>query len=129
MIAVAVLAIIAVLAMPKFSTMVLKSREGKTKAHLGALRSAVTVYYADNDSRYPVGDPAPSLIPKYLQAVPECWTAPHGASREVRTYGAGVADGGEWGYWLPGAAPEDVQGRFFVSCTHADRRGQVWSTQ
>ncbi len=53
MIVVAVISILAVIALPKFGRMVQKAREARTKGNLGALRSAISIYYGDNDGFFP----------------------------------------------------------------------------
>ena len=45
-----------------------KSREGRTKGNLGALRSALSIYYGDKEGRYPAS-PA-ELVPGYIRAIP-----------------------------------------------------------
>jgi len=54
MIVVAIIGILAAVAIPKFAQMLEKSREGATKGNLGALRSAVSNYYADQQGWYPI---------------------------------------------------------------------------
>ncbi|HXC63812.1 MAG TPA: prepilin-type N-terminal cleavage/methylation domain-containing protein, partial [bacterium] len=54
MIVVSIIGILAAVAIPKFGNMLEKSREGATKGNLGAIRSAVSNYYADQQGWYPV---------------------------------------------------------------------------
>ena len=54
MIVVAIIGILAAVAIPKFAQMLEKSREGATKGNLGAIRSAVSNYYADSQGWYPI---------------------------------------------------------------------------
>src|SRR5687768_3320512 len=49
MVVVAVIGILAAIAFPKFANMVAKAKEGRTLSHLGVIRSALSVYYADNE--------------------------------------------------------------------------------
>jgi len=53
MIVVAIIGILAAVAIPKFAQMLEKSREGATKGNLGALKSATSNYYADQQGVYP----------------------------------------------------------------------------
>ena len=53
MIVVAIIGILAAVAMPRFADLVRKSSEGATKGSLGAIRSALSIYYADNEGRWP----------------------------------------------------------------------------
>jgi prepilin-type N-terminal cleavage/methylation domain-containing protein len=47
MIVVAIIGILAAIAIPRFAQMLEKSREGATKGNLGAMKSAVAIYYGD----------------------------------------------------------------------------------
>jgi prepilin-type N-terminal cleavage/methylation domain-containing protein len=53
MIVVAILATLAAIAIPKFTLMAEKSREGATKGDLGAIRSAATLYYGNTNGFWP----------------------------------------------------------------------------
>ncbi len=53
MIVVAIIGILAAIAIPKFAVMIEKSREGATKGNLGALKSASSIYYGDNQGVWP----------------------------------------------------------------------------
>ncbi|MDI6785316.1 MAG: prepilin-type N-terminal cleavage/methylation domain-containing protein [bacterium] len=53
MIVIAIIGILSVVAIPKYTDLVNKSRESATKGNLGAMRSAIMIYYGDNEGRYP----------------------------------------------------------------------------
>src|SRR6188508_341827 len=53
MIVVAIIGILAAIAIPKFSQLITKSNEANTKGNLGALRSALSIYYGDMEGWYP----------------------------------------------------------------------------
>src|SRR5579864_1033664 len=53
MIVVAIIGILAAIAIPKFSQLITKSNEANTKGNLGALRSALSIYYGDMEGFYP----------------------------------------------------------------------------
>jgi len=53
MIVVAIIGILAAIAIPKFADLIKKSKEGATKGSLGALRSALTIYYGEQEGMYP----------------------------------------------------------------------------
>src|SRR5260370_30268043 len=53
MIVVAIIGILAAIAIPRFAQMLEKSREGSTKGNLGALKSAVSIYYGDWQGIWP----------------------------------------------------------------------------
>jgi prepilin-type N-terminal cleavage/methylation domain-containing protein len=53
MIVVAIIGILAAVAIPRFAQMLEKAREGATKGNVGALKSAVSIYYGDNTGIWP----------------------------------------------------------------------------
>ncbi|MEK9145371.1 MAG: prepilin-type N-terminal cleavage/methylation domain-containing protein, partial [Elusimicrobiota bacterium] len=55
MIVVAILGILAAVAIPKMAGLISRSQEGATKGNLGAVRSSLSIYYADNGGIYPNG--------------------------------------------------------------------------
>lgn len=71
MVVVAIIGLLASIAIPKFANMIIKSKEAAVKGSLGAVRSAINIYYADNEGVYP-GDLNVDLTTssKYLQAIP-----------------------------------------------------------
>src|ERR1700689_2792145 len=75
MIVVAIIGILAAIAIPQFANLVSKSQEGRTKANLGTIRSALSIYYGDSEGWYPSDTTGASLGDlsiggKYLQVVP-----------------------------------------------------------
>jgi prepilin-type N-terminal cleavage/methylation domain-containing protein len=94
MIVVTVLSILSVIALPKFAGMVQRAQEGRTKGNLGIFRSAINIYYADNENNWPytsvirtlsdgAGEIAPSdwdfFAPEYLPEIPAVYTGQGGA--------------------------------------------------
>jgi prepilin-type N-terminal cleavage/methylation domain-containing protein len=83
MIVVAIIGILAAVAIPKFAQMLEKSREGATKGNLGAIRSAASNYYADQQGQYPktldtaswtisttsATNAFPGFIPQYITVI------------------------------------------------------------
>ena len=77
MIVVAIIGILAAVAMPRFADLVRKSNEGAAKGSLGAIRSALSIYYADNEGIWPASLAGMVAIfndagsaAKYLAAIP-----------------------------------------------------------
>jgi general secretion pathway protein G len=66
---IAVCGILAAIAIPRFAQMLEKSREGATKGNLGTIKSAVAIYYGENNGKYPA-NLEKDLVPKYLTAIP-----------------------------------------------------------
>lgn len=142
MIVVAIIGILAAIAIPRFADLIKKAKEGGTKGNLGAIRSALSVYYSDNEGKYPgaSADGADAnlniLVPTYLDAFPTVKTGrgEHADVSSVHAYrgttydskgDATITDDGQWGYWYNGAAAGAVgtYAGVFVSCTHTDTKG------
>jgi prepilin-type N-terminal cleavage/methylation domain-containing protein len=73
MIVVAILATLAAIAIPKFTLMVERAREGATKGNLGAIRSAACLYYGNNQGTWPTTLDSSSAfsLSNYLEKFPE----------------------------------------------------------
>jgi prepilin-type N-terminal cleavage/methylation domain-containing protein len=139
MIVVAIIGILAAIAIPKFADLINKSKEGATKGALSSVRSAINVYYGDNEGLYPSGavaaastdnNLAVALTPKYINEIPQAKlpTTGHADSNEVAFTSTTVTDGAGWAY--NGNSGDNVRwGQFVVSCTHMDIKGTtVWSS-
>ena len=53
MLVVAIIGLLAAIAIPKMANLIDKAREAALKASLGTLRSAIAIYYADNEGFFP----------------------------------------------------------------------------
>lgn len=132
MIVVAMIGILLGIAVPRMSAMLHRSKEGATKTNLSNLRTAIQIYFADNEGLYPV-DALGSLTftGKYTQKIPAADifnTFRHPASASVETVGAGgalVSDGGGWSYVSDRADPR--WGHIYINCSHLDLAGKAWS--
>jgi prepilin-type N-terminal cleavage/methylation domain-containing protein len=150
MIVVAIIGILAAIAIPKFADLIRKSNEGATKGNLGALRSALSIYYADNDAYPAVLDSAantaiviPAFTPKYIKEIPASYCAGthlknYGVyAQDLRVVTAIANDLGGWGYdgcsasYLGDAMTRDQNlrswGSVVVSCLHRDTKNVTWS--
>ena len=132
---VAVLGIAAAIAIPRFSHLQARAKEGEAKGRLGSLRSAAMIYYGDHNGAYP---PDLSQLPQARQSP---GLAQHPAASGVEVYGAQACAGGKdaaalnpaklrdtgkWGYVADPKAP--CYGQIFIDCTHADSQGKTWSS-
>jgi len=137
MIVVAIIGILAAIAIPQFANLVAKSQEGRTKANLGTIRSALSIYYGDSEGWYPAAAAGANLAilttgGRYLQTVPNAdvptTTNSIGhASVSTETNFGGTADGGGWMY-DQGGAGSSTWGKVMVNCNHQDLRAQIWSS-
>src|ERR1051325_8885406 len=66
----AIIGIRAAIAIPKFANLIRKSSEGASKGNVGAIRSALSIYYGDMEGLYPDNVTALTLRGKYLQNIP-----------------------------------------------------------
>jgi Tfp pilus assembly protein PilE len=137
MIVVAIIGILAAIAIPKFADLVTRSKESAVKGSLGSVRSAVSIYYSDNDGYFPsdlnIGLTTNS---KYLQAIPTITIPPVTATNNPGHPGSNLinpeADGtavtddtnGIWWYTNSG----DDLGNIAIACTHLDTKGNVWTS-
>ena len=141
MIVIAIIGILAAVAIPKFADLIRKSQEGATKGNLGAIRSALNIYYSDME-----GTPAcyPATLTqnsKYLTALPLARSPNFHPDTSVTTYvdnpnlasvsytfcGITVLttyDQGGWGYVPPVASNP---GGIIVNCSHTDSKGSFWT--
>lgn len=132
-IAIAVVLILSIIAIPKLSDMLRKSNEGATKGSLGALRSAIAMYYGDHEGNYPSADIVKELTEndKYINEIPYAYCPPHhGKSNNIITKDFDKnKDKGGWAYKADDE--EDgtgkVKGQIWVNCSCTDSKGNVWS--
>lgn len=124
-----VIGILAMIAFPKFASLLRKSEEGATKGNLGALRSAVRIYYADMEGQYPGDLNSLAQGSKYIAAIPSAKvTAYHPTRSDVLAVPdtAGMDDANGWAY--VNASGDAKYGEVFVNCTHTDTIGSVWTS-
>ena len=154
MIVVAIIGILASMAIPKFGELLWKAREASTKGSMGAVRSALSIYYSETEGQY-IQFPAPgsqpagygmllenALVPRWLDRMPKATPShKHKGSSEVFLVWnlSGNQDNEPMsGYgWTYDANPwDDIKpvgykgtwGTFGVLCRHSDSRGSNWST-
>ncbi len=144
MIVVAIIGILAGIAIPRYMNFVRRSREGATKGNLGTIRSALNIYYSDNDGIFPAGSAAAltgvpfvgTTANNYLDALPsaneDCGNVAHKNNGSVR---AGIAfatasnNAGGWQYETAGGvAVSTSAARILINCTANDTKGTVIST-
>ena len=109
------------------------SNEGAAKGALGALRSALSIYYGDTEGRYPGSLAELTVGGKYLTKIPRIQVASHKETDAVTiiTKAADAAaiksklkDTGGWAYVSDPKSP--MFGTVVVDCTHSDSRGMAW---
>lgn len=88
------------------------------KGKCGEIRSALSIYYSDNQGQYP--STLDALVPKYLNEIPELsGVGTHAPSRFVRvTTAPALTDSGGWAYvFSPGSA---AHGHVWIDCIHRE---------
>lgn len=128
-IALAIILLVTLVAYPKFLDIIRKSNEATTRANLTALRSAIAIYYGDNEGKFPTENIATELVDqdgKYIKFIPEVYCPPyHNITNEITTNPTG--DSGKWAYQVEES--EDRQaGELWIDCNQEDSNGVVWST-
>ena len=128
MIVVAIIGILAAIAIPKFGDLIHKSNEGASRGNLGAVRSALSIYYSDMEGQYPAQLLGLTVNGKYLKDLPSAW-APnyHQAttSQQVFSVSPVISDYGGWMY--DDRRDVGTYGNVFINCIHTDTKGKAWS--
>lgn len=83
MMVVAIISILSSVALPKFANMVRRSREAATRGNLGAIRSAISIYYSENEGQIPHSLNALFVNNKYMSSIPVCWTFEFGYKNTI----------------------------------------------
>ncbi len=127
MIVVAIIGILAAIAIPKFANLINKSKEGATKGALSTVRSAIQVYYGDNEGWFPTDTLAVLTSGgKYINQMPVAKLPGTGHS-DVSTVDPALDDTAGWVYFNAAGSPT-TWGNFIVNCTHKDIAGQASPT-
>ena len=109
-----------------FDGLMARGHSRQTRGRLGAIRSALSIYYGDMEGNYPE-----SLEPllkggKYLREIPTTGIAFHHYDSNAVRLGTNPDDAGGWIY-------NNIPGDFnyatiYINCTHTDVDGRVWTT-
>jgi type II secretion system protein G len=130
MIVVAIIGILAAIAIPKFAELIRKSGEGASKGNLGAVRSALSIYYGDMEGQYPTQIQGLTIAGKYLSAVPKAKTPNYHSDTSGEVDGTLTVDDavntGQWAY--VNVIGDSNLGSMLVGCTHTDTKGSVWTS-
>lgn len=127
MLVVAIIALLAAIAIPKFADMLIKAKEAGVKGKTGAFRSALTIYYADLEGYLPFTTNVPTaLVPKYISEIPSISIPTVSTHRNSNIISVAYAQYADWGsqraWYYDGTTP-----RVIVNCVHRDTRGSSWS--
>jgi len=125
MIVVAIIGILAAVAIPKFADLVDKAKEASAKGDLSAVRSALSIYYGQQEGEQPVdsnGALYTALVDTYVKELPEAEVPKGGHTISKNSdviIDSPATDGSAtaWGYYYS-------QMEVVISCTHTDTKGQ-----
>ena len=128
MIVVAIIGILAAIAIPKFADLINKSKEGATKGSLSSIRSAIQVYYGDNEGWFPTDTlVCLTAASKYLNEIPVA-KLPGTSHADTAGVVTTFTDGGGW-YYANDFSTASTWGNFALNCTHQDLKASgAWST-
>ena len=147
MIVVAIIGILAAIAIPKFASMLEKSREGATKGNISAVKSAISIYYGDHEGEWPdditeTGATSWSFLTSYMDALPAVKVTGNNENNDTTvvgfinpsTFEAGpllyyvvtattppAADGRQWQY-------STTSGDLWVNSNRLDTKGRGYDT-
>lgn len=135
MIVIAIIGVLAAIALPQFANLIARSHEANTKGNLGALRSALTIYYADMEGVRPRDDLSCLLSNAHYIAASEIPPADypafpgenlgHATSSVVHAE-INPTDAGGWSY--DNFDTDANWGRLLANCSHSDSRGSFWTS-
>jgi hypothetical protein len=109
----------------KVSELMRSPSEGAVKGNLGAIRSAVSIYYGDMEGVYPSTLESLTVGGKYLPDIPPAKTPNYHQDSSAVTFGKIPNDAGGWLY---NNDPKDKNfGAVLINCTHTDRKGTAWN--
>jgi len=126
---VVIIGILSAIGAVKLSENLRKSKEGATYGNLGALRSALSVYYADVLSQHPVDLNSLTVASKYISALPKADLTGYHAPSSALSQGPGssvLTDGGGWAYIND--STDANFGTIWVNCTHTDTKRALWTS-
>lgn len=124
MIVVAIIGILAAVAIPRFAEMLEKAREGATKGNIGAIKSAITIYYGDNEGVWPNDLDVSSTVKfkKYLDRMPIVKVT-HGFDKTTGTL-SGTSNAVVYVTAKPADSSTDTDG--WAYATAGEDEGNVW---
>lgn len=126
MVVVAIIGILSSIATIKYADLLRKAEEGGLQGNLGAVRSAISIYYADTDGVYPQSLGFLVVNSRYLKELPTAKIPRQHEASSLVTAGAAATDAGGWLYNDDGT--HSRFGSAAVNCVHTDSKGSVWSS-
>lgn len=137
MIVVAIIGILAAVAVPKFADLVTKSKEAAVKGNLGAVRSAISIYYGDTEGVNPANGlllTALTTNNRYMNSqtglgdftIPSFGSFGGHPNRKIITDAGAPATFND-ATAAQGGVYDGSIGLFYANCSHNDTKGVVWT--
>lgn len=138
MMVVSIIGLLASIALPKFSNLIRKSKEAAIYGSLGGLRSALSIYYADNEGTMPAESEIVEALTtgaRYIASIPVIHIP--GYEHEASNLLSGTEsiphdDNGCWYYRESSPTAAEIgwgymyQQGIWISCSHQDLKGVDW---
>ena len=105
MIVVAIIGILAAIAIPKFAELIRKSTEGQVKGSMGAIRSALSIYYGDMEGLFPGDVYSLTISGKYMSSIPAVKIPNYHASTSIIRHNQSGATRTGFSGWPRRSAP------------------------
>ncbi|MBI5211160.1 MAG: hypothetical protein HY927_14405 [Elusimicrobia bacterium] len=120
-------ALVLLISIPTFVELIRRPSEGASKGNLGAIRSALSIYYGDMEGTYPTDLASLTIAGKYLYSIPEVHDLLpyHPDSSTIDDGETNATDSGGWHY--NNVATDANFGSVLINCTHTDRKGSFWN--
>ena len=125
MIVVVVIGILAAIATIKYADLMRKANEGEAKGNLGAIRTALSIYYSDVEMTFPSSMGALTIGGRYLRSLPGARTPNYHSESAAVTAGSAPSDTSGWFY--DNIASDSNFGSAAINCTHTDSKGSIWT--
>lgn len=104
-----------------YSGLIRKSNEGATRGNLGAVRAALSIYFADHEGAHAPDLQELTVNGKYLSVLPKAKTPGYHADSTAVLLAGEPDDSGGWVY-------DPATGEVKVNCTHTDTKGSAWDS-
>jgi prepilin-type N-terminal cleavage/methylation domain-containing protein len=131
MITVAIIAILAAVAIPKFGALVSRAHEANIRGNLGGMRSALVIYYSDNQIMPAALSGVLDVDRRYIKEIPSvkipAITVQGNPGHATAQADTNVFDDMTSAAWVYDATGGDNY-LLTVNCSHKDSKALVWSS-
>ncbi len=126
MIVLVIIGLLAAIALPRFSQILERSREGATKGNLSSLRAAICIYYSEKEGNFP-SDLTTSFT-SYLYPIPATRASPLGNASNISLASTLPNTPGTGWCYITDPASTVYRGNIYANSTATDSRGSSFTT-